>query len=113
MDIVALLFALLVAHALFDFPLQGDATAINKNPDANTSLQKAVPWYYWMASHALLHGGGVALVTGSVVLGMLETVCHFLIDLGKCKNLYTIHLDQALHLLCKVIWVALFLSKMI
>jgi Protein of unknown function (DUF3307) len=109
MVIVTLLFALLVSHALFDFPLQGEATAINKNPDANTELQKHVPWYYWMTSHALLHGGGVALVTGSIALGIAETVCHFFIDLGKCKNYFSIHQDQLLHFLCKVIWVGIIL----
>ena len=100
-----LLFFLLVAHALFDFPLQGDAVAINKNPNANTDLQKAVPWYYWMGSHALVHGGAVGFLTGSVVLGLAETFCHFTIDYFKCNRKYSIHGDQALHVVCKVAWV--------
>ena len=109
MDIVTLLFTLVVVHCLFDFALQTEAIAINKNPDAGTPLQAHVPWYYWMGSHALLHGGGVALVTGSVVLGMLETAAHFSIDWGKCKGYFTIHQDQFLHFLCKVIWTGLIL----
>jgi hypothetical protein len=107
MDIVSIVFLLLVAHALADFPLQGDATAINKNPNANTPLQKHVPWYYWLGSHAIIHGGGVALVTGSVFLGVLETIAHFFIDLGKCKNYLSIHQDQLLHILCKAVWVVI------
>lgn len=107
MVIVTVLFLLIFVHCLADFSLQGDATAINKNPDANTPLQKAVPWYYWLGSHAIIHGGGVALVTGSIFLGVLETIAHFLIDLGKCKNYFSIHQDQLLHVLCKVIWAAL------
>jgi hypothetical protein len=103
--VLTILFYLLVAHALLDFPLQGDAVAINKNPNANTALQKHVPWYYWMGSHALIHGGGVALVTGSIWLGLAETTCHFLIDYGKCNQKYSIHGDQILHVVCKVIWV--------
>ena len=100
-----LLFVLLIIHALLDFPLQGDSVAINKNPHANTPLQKFVPWYYWMGSHALVHGGGVLLVTGSTLLALLETFAHFIIDLGKCHLKYSIHVDQALHLVCKIIWV--------
>lgn len=104
-SIIFTFFFLLAVHALLDFPLQGDAVAVNKNRNANTELQKHVPWYYWMGAHALIHGGGVALVTNSLGLGLAETVCHFLIDFGKCEKKYSIHGDQALHVLCKVVWV--------
>ena len=33
-----------------------------------------------------------------------ESVAHWLIDHGKCQKLYGIHLDQGLHVLCKVAW---------
>ena len=59
-------FLMLIAHALLDFPLQGEATAINKNPDADTKLQRSIPWYYWLASHSLVHGGAVFLITNSL-----------------------------------------------
>ena len=103
--VITIFFYLLVVHALFDFPLQGDSVAVNKNPNAKTALQQHVPWYYWMGAHALTHGGGVAFVTGSVWLGLAETICHFLIDYGKCNHKYSIHGDQILHVVCKVIWV--------
>jgi hypothetical protein len=115
LQLVEAIFFLLVVHALMDFPLQGDSVAINKNPNANTDLQKHVPWYYWMGAHALAHGGGVALVMsfiwapGAVWLGLSETVCHFLIDCGKCNKKYSIHGDQVLHVLCKLLWVAIWL----
>ena len=102
-----LFFFLLVVHAILDFPLQGDSVAVNKNPNANTDLQKHVPWYYWMGAHALAHGGGVALVTGSALLGLFETLCHFLIDYGKCNKKYSIHGDQCLHVVCKIIWITI------
>lgn len=108
MEIMTILFALIVMHALLDFPLQGDAVAVNKNPNANTPLQKHVPWYYWLLSHALVHGGGVMLITGSVWLGMTETVAHFIIDYNKCQGRYSIHVDQLLHIICKIIWVLVF-----
>lgn len=103
---VALFFYLLVVHAILDFPLQGDSVAVNKNPNANTDLQKHVPWYYWNLSHALAHGGGVALITNSVLLGLCETVVHFFIDLGKSYKLYSIHTDQLLHVCCKLLWIS-------
>jgi hypothetical protein len=105
--VLVILFFLIVAHAILDFPLQGDAVAINKNPNAKTDLQKAVPWYYWMGSHALAHGGAVAFITGSVLLGLAETVCHFIIDYFKCNRKYSIHGDQILHIVCKLVWVAI------
>lgn len=98
------LFLLIAAHAAFDYALQGDTVALNKNPNANTPLQKHVPWYYWLGSHALMHGGAVALITGSAWLGMAETVAHFAIDYGKCLGKYSIHIDQLLHVVCKVSW---------
>lgn len=99
-----ILFLLVVAHAAFDYALQGDTVSVNKNPNSNTALQKHVPWYYWMASHALMHGGAVALITGSAALGIAETVAHFFIDYGKCLKKYDIHMDQALHFICKLVW---------
>jgi hypothetical protein len=99
-----LLFLLIVAHAAFDYALQGDTVAVNKNPNAATPLQQHVPWYYWMASHALMHGGAVAFLTHNVWLGLAETVAHFVIDYGKCLHKYTIHGDQLLHLACKITW---------
>lgn len=109
MTFFMLCFLLLAAHALCDFPLQGEAVAINKNPNANTALQKVVPWYYWNLSHALTHGGAVALITGSPSLGLLETVAHFTIDYYKSMARYNIHVDQLLHLVCKIIWAAVWL----
>lgn len=102
------LFWLLVMHAILDFPLQGDTVAVNKNPNAKTKLQEKVPWYYWMGSHALSHGGGVALVTGSIVLGICEVIAHFIIDYFKCQEKFSIHGDQILHLTCKIVWAIVF-----
>lgn len=106
---VTLFFLLIAGHALADFALQGDAMAVNKNRNMKTELQKHVPWYYWLASHAMIHGGAVALVTGSVGLGIAETVCHFLIDFSKCERWFSIHVDQLLHVSCKVLWILILL----
>lgn len=103
----AMLWWLIVAHFVIDYPLQGDTTAREKNINSTTELQKLVPWYYWMTAHALMHGGAVALITGIPILGYSEALMHFLIDFGKCENAYNIHVDQMLHLLCKVAWLVL------
>lgn len=110
MNIINILFYLLGAHALADFVFQNDAMAINKNRNAKTELQRHVPWYYWLLSHSLVHGLGVALITQSAILGVLETICHFTIDFFKCEKVYSIHMDQYLHILCKIIWTVIFYS---
>lgn len=106
----ALLFYLVACHALLDFPLQGDAVAVEKSRHSKSALQKLVPWYYWISAHALAHGFGVALITGSAWFGLAETIAHWFIDFFKCEGKYSIHVDQALHVLCKLVWVIIFLS---
>lgn len=103
-----MLWWLIIGHFVIDYPLQGDTTAREKNYKSTTELQKYVPWYYWMLAHSLMHGGFVSLVTGSFWLGFFETVVHFLTDLGKCANIYSIHTDQLIHLACKIIWVYIY-----
>ncbi len=100
-------FWLLVAHFALDYPLQGDTTAREKNRHAKSPLQAHVPWYYWLTAHSVMQAGGVALVTGSVVLGCAEFVAHWAIDFGKCERWFSIHVDQALHLACKLLWLIL------
>lgn len=102
-----LLFVLVACHALADFPFQSEAIAINKNRNAKTDLQKHVPYYYWLGAHSLTHGLLVAFFTGSFILGALETVCHYVIDFMKCEGKFSIHVDQILHVLCKMVWILL------
>jgi len=66
-----------------------------------------VPWYQCLMAHALIQAGGVALVTGSVLLGGLEAIAHFGIDYLKCRGAFSYNIDQALHVACKVAWMAL------
>jgi hypothetical protein len=101
---VTLLFWLLAAHALCDYPLQGDFLARAKNHRAPVP---GVPWYQALGAHALIHGGAVALVTGSVALGLAETLCHVAIDYAKCDGRLDYNEDQYLHAACKMTWVVL------
>lgn len=100
------LFALVIAHAVADFPLQGDFLARAKSPTAPIA---GVPWATALWSHALIHGGAVWLVTGSPWLGLAETVAHAAIDHAKCtgrlgRGGFAFDLDQSLHLVCKLLW---------
>lgn len=97
-----LFFLLMVVHALADYPLQGDFLARAKNHAAPIP---GVPWWQAMGAHSLIHGGGVAIVTGSLYLGLAECVAHFLIDRAKCAGRIGYNMDQALHVACKLAWI--------
>ncbi|HEY3788243.1 MAG TPA: DUF3307 domain-containing protein [Urbifossiella sp.] len=113
-----MLFFLLAGHALMDYSLQTDPMAVCKCRRANHPLQQAVPWYYWLTSHALLHGAAVGIIvhwfTGdwnlAIGFAIVETAIHWVIDFGKCEKIYNIHVDQALHIICKVAWWGLIAS---
>lgn len=96
-----LLFYLLAAHGLCDYPLQGDFLARGKN---HTAPLPGVPWYQCLFWHAMIHAGAVALITHSVTLGIAELVCHFYLDYFKCDNAFGWNTDQAAHVVCKVFW---------
>lgn len=103
------LFLMICAHALADFPLQGEFIAKAKNrhtPAFNVppGQKPQKVWLHALTAHALIHGGFVYLITGSLALGLAETVAHWLIDFGKCENWYGIHVDQGLHIGCKIAW---------
>lgn len=99
------LWWLLVGHALADFTFQNDTMAVNKNRHLN-DISKGVPWYYWMTAHSLIHGGMVTILTANPFLGILESFLHWGIDFAKCEKWTNIHIDQALHALCKIAYVA-------
>lgn len=101
---LAVFFALAIAHALADFPLQGDYLARNKiranSPDRTT-------WLTALAAHSLIHSGGVWWVTGSVWLAFAELLLHAGIDTGKSAGRFGLAIDQLLHLACKGVYAAL------
>lgn len=97
-----ILFALMIFwHALADYPLQGDFLAKAKNRAAPLP---GVPWYHALGAHAVIHAGGVYLITGSHWLGLAELAAHALIDDSKCMGRIGFNMDQALHVLCKALW---------
>ena len=105
---MTLFFQFMVGHALGDYVFQRDIMAKSKRRNADI-FQSAGPgfpaWYYWLISHALVHGGIVFLIAGSTVLGLIETVLHTIIDFCKCEHWINLHVDQALHILCKLAYI--------
>jgi type IV secretory pathway VirB3-like protein len=95
---------LIFLHYLGDYPLQGDFLAKAKN---RTAPIPGVPWYQALGAHATIHGGLVTLATGNIVLGILETVIHAITDDLKCRSKLTFNQDQAIHIICKMLWVVL------
>lgn len=104
LSVPQLAFALLSAHALADYPLQGDFLSKAKN--RNTPIP-GIPWWQALWAHSAIHGGFVVLITGSVWLGLAEMAAHFVIDDAKCCGRIGFNTDQALHIGCKVLWLVL------
>lgn len=111
---IQVFFYLIAGHALCDFALQSSDMAKGKNRHAVVDPSKIPPgqkvmtvWPYWLSSHALIHGGAVALITGIWWMGLAEAGIHWVIDFAKCENWTGIHTDQALHVACKLLWVGL------
>jgi hypothetical protein len=96
-----MLIALLMAHAFFDYAGQGDFMSKAKNRYAAIP---GVPWAQALGSHALMHGGAVALITGMPALGILEFVAHWVTDDLKCSGKIGFNTDQAIHIACKAVW---------
>ena len=69
MSPIVMLAALIAAHAVCDYPLQGDFLAKAKN---RTMPIPGVPWWQALGAHAAIHGGAVGLITGIWWLGLLE-----------------------------------------
>lgn len=105
----SLLFALIIGHALADYPLQGKFLAIRKNRHIKsidyTGDSPPQLWVYCLSAHSLVHAGTVWIVTGSAFFGFVEFVLHWLIDFAKCEKWTNFHQDQSLHLISKLAYV--------
>ena len=109
LGLIELWAVLMIGHALADFSLQTEFMARAKNrhvPHGYPDLPTRTLWVYCLTAHALVHAGAVWLITGNAAFGLAEFILHWLIDWmrieGKRVNF---HLDQALHIACKVIYV--------
>ena len=106
---LGILVWLVAGHGVADFIFQSEAMSMYKNRRIYNLLspEKASmipPWGYWLGAHAMLHGGIVTALTGSILLGAFEIGAHAVIDYMKCEGKITANRDQVLHLLCKLLW---------
>lgn len=91
---------LCAAHALCDYPLQGETLSRGKS-----GLIPGCPWWLALSAHSVIHAGAVLLITNSLWLATAELIAHFAIDTLKARAFVIgFKVDQALHLLCKVAW---------
>lgn len=100
-DLALIAIALIGAHALADYPLQGDFLSKAKNRAAPIP---GVPWWQAMAAHCAIHGAAVALITGIWWLFFAEVGIHWFTDDAKCRGKLTFNQDQAIHVVCKAAW---------
>jgi hypothetical protein len=106
-DIINIAWMLLGCHIFGDWVFQSHVMATEKSRHSESTLQKFVPWYWWLTGHGFVHGFLVSMVTQSISLGLMEFVAHTVIDFGKTEGKYGMVVDQSLHLACKVVWVYL------
>lgn len=104
MSLSEIFFCLIVGHMIADYPLQGDFLARGKN---RQNPIPGVPWQHPLAAHCFIHAGFVFLFTGSLLISLAELVAHALIDDAKCAGKISYDTDQALHIACKALWVAI------
>lgn len=95
---IAVFFKLMAGHYLMDFGLQNDFIAKFKSPGS------APFWIHVMIAHCMMQAIPVYFVTGNVGLAELEFVAHFFIDYNKCRGRLSFNHDQALHVVCKLVW---------
>lgn len=104
MTFTTMLCLLIVAHAVADYPLQGDFLARAKN---RTAPIPGFPFWQALTAHAVIHGGMVGIITGNIGLGLAEVAAHWITDDLKCRGKIGLNTDQAIHIVCKVAWAAI------
>jgi hypothetical protein len=106
LDPFTLFLLLIFGHMIADYPLQGEFLAKAKN---HRSPIPGISWTDALAAHAIIHGGVVGIITGSIVLGVAESIIHAIIDYTKCEGKIGFRTDQMLHIACKGVWIVLLL----
>jgi hypothetical protein len=124
MPLFMLFLSLLFWHALADYPLQGFLSTAKCKGGV-----PGFPWQMALVTHAYIHAFGVLIITGNLWGGFIELVAHTIIDYAKCEGWLgaavispfpsgtlahdaTYHsnkpiwIDQALHVLTKVVILA-------
>ncbi len=105
-----LFFAMIIGHAIADYPMQGAflAKAKDRYSDSGQLFGESHPpkglWIHALTAHSLVHAGAIWLITGSPLLAAIETLLHWFIDFAKCEGWTSFTIDQLLHIVCKAIY---------
>jgi len=101
-DNLVIIFWLLCAHFISDYPFQTPEMAKYKNkrnqPTPPVGAKPVSVWFAYLTSHAFVHAGLSALIVGAPI-GFLIGLIHGTQDYFKCKIQYSPNLDQLIHVL--------------
>jgi len=84
-----ILAKLIFAHAIADYALQSEFLALNKGDKL-----------WLMMMHSVIVGGCMAIASGFLYIGFIESGFHFIIDTLKAHNIIKWKEDKILHGLC-------------
>ena len=106
METIILIFWLLCAHFIADYPLQSSEMAKFKNkknkPIPPKGAKPVSVWFAYLTAHAFIHAAFSALIVGPL-FGFIIGLCHWIQDCFKCKIQYSPNLDQIIHILIIII----------
>ena len=117
--IFLLSLAMIMGHALGDYPLQGGflASCKNRNADSSSFFGGAPApngiWIHALTAHSLIQAGFVWLITGSVVVMLIELVIHWITDFARCEGWISYHTDQSIHVGCKIVYAVLIVKQVL
>ncbi len=108
-----MLVVLFACHYIVDFALQNEWVAVNKSRHSkrkstdDQGLPISFLWPHLLTAHSFQHGFFVMMFTQNLKIGVAEIISHWITDYGKCEGWFGFHVDQIIHLVTKVLWVAI------
>jgi len=113
MIMLELIARIFFAHAIADYALQNNRLNRWKNVNEAIPVIEKPTWVFALTAHAMTNGAVLYLMTGNITLGIVETILHWFIDLFRCNEIYSFHVDQALHLITKIVYIVLLILGVI
>jgi len=111
--------AMIMGHALGDYPMQGAFLASSKNRNTDSSIffgGSQVPeglWFHALTAHSLIQAGIVWVITGSIAVTIIELIIHWITDFIRCEGWISFTLDQIVHASCKIVFAVLLVYKVV
>ena len=106
MESLIIIFWLLCAHFIADYPLQTSEMGKYKNKRNRPTPPKGAKfvsvWFAYLTAHSFVHAALYALIIGPI-LGFLLGLAHWIQDYFKCKLQYSPNLDQIIHIIILIL----------